>query len=112
MKKYYNKKYKKKYKPKKYKKIVIVGIMLVFAVVFIELSKKGETKKEEVEAFSETAIQNNEVLEKENDGFEEIVDINAPSEKIIDDWRLILANKDNTLPDDFNVELSNIDKIR
>lgn len=30
----------------------------------------------------------------------------------IEDWRLVLVNQDNKLPDDFKVELANIDKTR
>lgn len=37
---------------------------------------------------------------------------NENIEKEIDDWRLVLVNFENKLPDDFKVELSNIDKTR
>lgn len=108
MEKYYNKKYKKKYKNKNYMNIILMCAILIIVIAFIECSQKNEI--EEIQVFSETVADNtsDEVFNNET---EDIIDI-TPVEKNIDDWKLIIANRDNTLPDDFNVELSNIDKIR
>jgi len=32
--------------------------------------------------------------------------------KIIDDWRLILVNSDNPIPDDYSFDLSSLDEFR
>ena len=52
----------------------------------------------------------NEIENKNN----EIVEKNGKkeTEKKIDDWELVLVNYENALPNDFEIELANIDKTR
>lgn len=49
-----------------------------------------------------------------NNGIENIVVKNevTKSSEQVDDWRLVLANYENELPEDFDIQLSNIDRTR
>lgn len=50
----------------------------------------------------------NKDVSKENN----TIEVGLPIKKEISDWRLKLVNKENPLPQDYEIELSNIDEIR
>lgn len=77
-------------------KKVIVIIILICTLLFVVKENHSSTKEIQIE-------------EKNN-----IADKLQCDEKNkeIDDWRLVLVNYENTLPNDFSPELSNIDKTR
>lgn len=85
------------------RKVFLVIIVILIAILFTGLkSKEGKVNKKE-----------------ENDDKDEIVEVSSEvgqtiniNENQINDWNLKLVNKDNILPQDFKVELSNIDTIR
>lgn len=81
------------------KKIIITVILIIVITFFYirEYDKPNEIKNI-VEYKYENIVQNNLSAEKSKDE--------------ITDWRIILVNFDNPLPDDFSPELADIDKIR
>lgn len=89
-------------KMNKIKKIMPVLIILILTVILIiciiRYSKLEEQKSKEIIA-STTSINETKKEEKQ-------------PEKIIDDWRLTLANSEHILPEDFSIELASIDETR
>lgn len=78
-----------------------IGIIVIFLIVVMLMWKVNvRNKKPNIENKVE-----NELLE-ENSVWEE------ETKKEITDWRLVLVNQENVLPDDFEVELAKIDRIR
>lgn len=77
------------------KKFIII-IILICALIFV--FKENHSRSEEIE------------IEEKNEIANEI-QFN-PKTNEIDDWRLTLVNYENTLPKDFDPELSDIDKTR
>lgn len=57
-------------------------------------------------------LQNNAILEQNILSEKDIITVELPNEKKIDDWRLTLVNYENELPEDYELKLSNIDKTR
>ncbi len=113
--------------------IIIVGGVIRFA------QNSGQTKERDVSVNSqiETNIFDNAERESDEEVYEEVYgeiygEINIDDaiketnekdlarevynkdliEAGIDDWRLLLVNADNPVPDDYTFELSNIDNIR
>ena len=82
------------------KKIISVVIIIIFILVIHKIIIK---KKEEKTHVVDNKLRN-EIIDEE----QEPIIVN----KKITDWRLVLANSENVLPEDFQVELSNIDKER
>ena len=105
---------KKKHIDKKYKKqsknileiililILSISIILVALIFFIN---RGDKEKEEAE---EIEVSSNEL--KENNVIEVVIP--KKERKEINDWRLVLVNRDNPLPEDFAIELANIDRTK
>jgi len=77
-------------------KKVIVIIILTCTLLFVVKENHSSTKEIQIEEKNNIA----DKLQSEE------------KNKEIDDWRLVLVNYENTLPNDFSPELSNIDKTR
>jgi len=77
-------------------KKVIVIIILICTLLFVVKENHSSTKEIQIEEKNNIA----DKLQSEE------------KNKEIDDWRLVLVNYENTLPNDFSPELSNIDKTR
>lgn len=98
-----NKREKYRNKSKNILKIILMlflGISIILlCFIFVKYRPKEEKK---VETSSETVEENN------------VIEIVIPKEekRKINDWRLILVNKGNPLPQDFTIELASIDKTR
>lgn len=93
-----NKKGKKNKLAKLMIQILIVIILGGLLIGWWQI-KKEKDESEEIEVSANST--ENSVLE-----------IALPQKKEITDWRLQLVNCENPLPEDFNVELANIDKTR
>lgn len=91
------------------KKKVAIAVIVVLLIIVANIKKIRNN--EAVETVTEKNIGNvakaNELDNKENDVQNQIV-----KKKKIDDWRLTIANYENLLPEDFTVNVSNIDKTR
>ena len=82
----------------------IWGIVVFLMVVM--LVWKGQICKEEPRM--ESKVED----EMENEVAREELELEEKIEKEITDWRLVLVNQENVLPDDFEIELTKIDRIR
>lgn len=112
LKKIENKK-RKQQRERRKKQIILVSFSLFLIIVlafffFLFKNKKIQTA---------SSIEKNDTIENMKKNTENINSTpnqskttNTPRE--ITDWRLTLANVDNILPEDFSVELANIDKNR
>ena len=86
--------------------ILIFLISMIGTYIFIKRDYDNKVVKENV---------NNQLVEniKQSESKSKTITITATiTENEINDWKLVLVNYENALPDDFNVELSNIDKTR
>ena len=81
--------------------IITTLVLLGFYAIYDSIKNLGLLNEEKKEIVVETFATNTVVLNE-----------NKNTEKEINDWRLVLVNFENELPDDFKVELSNIDKTR
>lgn len=81
--------------------IITTLVLLGFYAIYDSIKNLGLLNEEKEEVVVETSATNTVVLNE-----------NQNTEKEINDWRLVLVNFENELPDDFKVELSNIDKTR
>ena len=81
---------------------VIIAIIIVAIVMMIPKKETVETSTE-----NENTIGNEKEEPKEVDTYKEI-DVN----KEINDWRLTLANSEHLLPEDFEIELEDVDEYR
>lgn len=102
----------KKRKLNKKKVAAVIGLLLMI----ILLIRKGTKHNKAVEATTEISsedinnaekIQTSTVVDNKTSG--QLVDTQKNK---IDDWKLILANYENLLPEDFSVKVSNIDETR
>lgn len=108
-KKVYNKKSSNLRKRKLNKKKI--AIVLCFFLLIILLIAKRVKKNKTMETAIVKELET-DVIDYENDNIQ-TQNLNLQREqKEIDDWRLVLANYENLLPEDFYVEVSNIDKTR
>lgn len=73
---------------------ILILIIIILSIILINSNKKEENE----EQYSESNTTQNEELN------------NSPKE--ITDWKLILVNIDNAIPDDYNMELVDIDEYR
>lgn len=90
------------------KKLIIV--MAIFILIIFIIVRSAKTTKTSAET---TTNQTNNISENTNQQNEQPEQ--QPEEKPkkqITDWRLVLANYDNILPEDFTVEVANIDSTR
>lgn len=87
------------------KKLAVIIFLLLLTIIQIV---KNKIANNSVETSTDKNIDNLNVAQTN------IVDNSKVKKEkiIIDDWRLILANYANLLPEDFKVEVSNIDKTR
>ena len=81
--------------------LILVSCISIILVDFllIKLRDDNDTIKE--------TSSNSENIEKQN-----IIKVILPAKKEINDWRLILVSKENPLPEDFTIELENIDSTK
>ena len=73
---------------------ILILIIIILSIILINSNKK---EKNEEQYSENNTIQNEEIK-------------NSPKE--ITDWKLILVNIDNAIPDDYNMELVDIDEYR
>lgn len=78
-------------------------ILIIFILLFIILIKQIDINKN-------VEIKNNNSYIIDNNIENKIVENNQITK--INDWRLVLANYDNVLPNDFEVDLASIDRTR
>lgn len=99
----------KKNVQKKINKKKVITVFAIFIIIIILIIKS--TQKEKI---VETSIDQNiaEQNEIEPNTTEVNIEIEQPKKKEITDWRLKLANYENILPEDFEVQVSNIDETR
>lgn len=77
-----------------------IGVILVVITLARTSFKPNNKEKEEAKPVSADPI----VVEVENN--------NPPEEKKLNDWRIMLVNINNLLPEDYEVELADIDEYR
>lgn len=91
----------------KQKKIVVIVFLLILLalIIFLVLGAIHLIGK----AFNkEDKIQENNMIDQNTVSQTS----ESKKEKVIDDWRLVLVNYDNPLPEDFEVALTDIDEYR
>lgn len=93
---------KEKLKRKRRIKIFLI-ICISISVVFLVNSHKDNEEQ--------NAIEENKTISEQIDILPVIEENDIKKEKI-DDWKIKLANYENILPEDFTVELANIDETR
>ena len=104
----------KESKIKETKKLkLIIILVLIFSISIITIGIIGIISSRYKKLEKENNEERSEVLEvnsqsEENNSIEVVV----PAKKEITDWKLILVNKDNPLPQDYQIELSYIDRTR
>ncbi len=87
--------------------IIMLFIFLILGILVIIAN--NETRERNKKNFIVENEDNTAYIENETN----IVILNdVPEKKKIDDWRLVLVNYENELPENFEVELSNIDTTR
>jgi len=97
-----------KRKLNKKKVVAVIGIFLLLIIFIVKVTKKDET----VETSSED---NNTPVSVANETTENQIQPEEPEVKVkkeITDWNLRLANYENILPEDFEVEVADIDDTR
>ena len=80
------------------RKLILLIVIFLLIIIIFNLKKNHK-----IEETSEDENEDSQIIEQQHE--------EKPKQKI-DDWRLALANYDNILPEDFEVELANIDKDR
>lgn len=99
--------------------LILISIaILVFSAIRIKTIDSNANmpkydQKVLKKVFNETA--HNEVADNKTDESSIILlNVNEPvkTKQKLNDWRLVLVNFENTLPEDFDIELANIDKTR
>ena len=99
---------KNKSDPKQKINKIKIALLIIIAIILIVVVIKNLKNKASVET---TSNQENVKIEENVQEPAENVQEKKP-EKEITDWRLRLANYDNLLPEDFEVELANIDNSK
>ena len=96
---------KRKINKKKLIIVIAIFILIIFLIVRSTKTTKtsAETNTSQTNNISENTNQQNEQPEQQPE---------EKPKKQITDWRLVLANYDNILPEDFTVEVANIDSTR
>ena len=97
--------------------LIMILIIIFFIIIYLfivknnkQINEKNEQTLEtstNIETNKDTNIKNNENINIENSNKEED---NQNIEN--DDWKIILVNSENPLPEDYQIELANIDKTR
>lgn len=98
-----NKKEKRKRKNRNNLKIILILVLCIsiILVVFLLIRTKNDNN------VTEETSSNSENIEEQN-----VIEVILPARKEINDWRLVLVNKENPLPEDFTIELENIDSTK
>ena len=97
---------------KKYKRMVILKTIFIFLflIVSIILIVKLITKNDTIEAESRDIIGNNEIDIEENKlNSEENITNQSEINSSVEDWNLILVNKDNPIPENYTLETIKIE---
>ena len=81
--------------------IIFLVIIIIFTIIILISFKKENSNNENKETIITSINPENEILQAV-----------IPSKKEITDWRLILVNSKNPLPEDYKIELAYIDKTR
>lgn len=76
---------------------ILILIIIILSIILINSNKKEENEEQYSENTENNITQNEEIKN---------------SQKEITDWKLILVNIDNAIPDDYNMELVDIDEYR
>ncbi len=84
-------------------KIILILILSISIILMILLYKKFKENKSNIEE----TFSNNNYIEKNN-----VIEVVLPNKKKIEDWKLVLVNKENPLPENFTIELENIDSTK
>ena len=96
----------KKKKLNKKKIVLFIAIIVIIFLLIVKIAKHEKT----VETFTEEETMESN-LTNTLDG-NQIQEQTEETKKEITDWRLTLANYENLLPEDFTVEVANIDSTR
>lgn len=92
------------------KKKVAIFILILFAIIFIIVKLSQKDKSMETSANENLAQSNSNQVNSRTSSNDNQPQVEPKKE--IDDWRIRLANYENILPEDFEVEVANIDKTR
>lgn len=95
---------KRKFNPKKFIKtwsIIIVTIIIIMLVIFINKKENKVVKEENKEVASTDVVENNTIMEP----IQEQPEISSKTT----DWNLILVNKDNKIPENYQCELATVE---
>ena len=100
--------------------LIIILIIIFFRITYIFIIKNNKQINEKneqvlevsanIQTSEDTNIKNNENTSIENSRNEQ--DNQNIENKKIDDWKIILVNSENPLPENYQIELANIDKTR
>ena len=87
---------------KKNKKIKILAffVVVIILVIIYKIGNDKNVQEETVETFSSSNIVKENII---------VVEKNPEINSKTSDWNLILVNKENKIPENYNVELSNIE---
>lgn len=92
--------------------ILFLFVFIIIKTVSFIIDLIG-TNTQEVSSYNNINKESNVVTSNElKNNISNTIDTNENNPKVLDDWRIRLANSDNILPDDFSVELADIDEIR
>ncbi|ADU75574.1 D-Ala-D-Ala carboxypeptidase [Acetivibrio thermocellus AD2] len=111
--------------------LVILVLIAVGSVAFFYTNGKGKNEETPANSYAVDTVESDDTADSHNvdagdadtedrnvngtDGTEnrDVDDTDGKTEnKIIDDWRLILVNSDNPIPDDYSFDLSSLDEFR
>lgn len=93
------------------KKNVIVGIVIIIFCLCIDMIYIHKINKTN-EHYENINEDTNSLESSNKDNSVVQVDTTISSQKTIDDWRLTLVNYENMLPDDYEIQLADIDSTR
>ena len=83
--------------------LATILILIIILIIILNSNNKKETNENKIQNVA--TGQNNNLINEENN-------IINNEEKEITDWKLILVNIDNAMPDDYEMELVDIDEYR
>lgn len=104
---------KKIVKKKKINRKKVIMVFIIIVAIIIMINKLSDKKKAKETSTSENVVANTtEANNTENITNTSSSDTTETLKKEINDWRVTLANYENILPENFTVEVSNIDSTR
>lgn len=107
-----NNKRRKKRKLNKRKIFFVILIIVIIIIMINKVSKKDKSLETSANSGENTQINTQVSNEDKTNTEDESTGENEKEKNKITDWRLTLANYENVLPDDFTVEVENIDSTR